>query len=135
MPGSQHQAGPCCRQQPVPTFHTASAVVTPQHANPARRCCCLRLSSCWCRHWRHVLPSCFVKAHVIGSPAAPLTPNRLPASLLQELAAFLREDLPHLFDDQGIDASRYDEAVVFEDPITYYSNIKGGSCLDVQKQQ
>lgn len=45
--------------------------------------------------------------------------------LPQELAAFLREDLPHLFDDQGIDASRYDDAVVFEDPITYYTNIKG----------
>lgn len=43
----------------------------------------------------------------------------------QELAAFLREDLPHLFEDQGIDASRYDDAVVFEDPITYYTNIKG----------
>ncbi|KAI7844760.1 hypothetical protein COHA_001642 [Chlorella ohadii] len=45
--------------------------------------------------------------------------------LCEKLAAFLREDLPHLFDDQGIDASRYDDAVVFEDPITYYTNIKG----------
>lgn len=27
-----------------------------------------------------------------------------------EMAAFLREDLQHLFDDQGIDQSRYDEA-------------------------
>lgn len=58
----------------------------------------------------------------------------MPASPFQELAAFLREDLPHLFDDQGIDASRYDEAVVFEDPITYYSNIKGGWSVDTLKQ-
>lgn len=27
------------------------------------------------------------------------------------MAAFLRDDLPHLFDDQGIDASKYDEKV------------------------
>lgn len=43
----------------------------------------------------------------------------------QELGEFLRGDLPHLFDDQGIDASKYDEAVEFVDPITYYNNIKG----------
>ena len=40
--------------------------------------------------------------------------------------AFLREDLQHLFDDQGIDAGKYDPDVVFEDPITYYNGIQGG---------
>lgn len=38
---------------------------------------------------------------------------------------FLREDLTHLFDDQGIDQSAYDNKVNFEDPITRYSTVKG----------
>ena len=38
---------------------------------------------------------------------------------------FLREDLTHLFDDQGIDQSAYDDKVNFEDPITRYSTVKG----------
>lgn len=58
-------------------------------------------------------------------PTAPHPPTLPLPHAPQELAAFLRADLPHLFDDQGIDASKYDEAVVFEDPITYYTNIKG----------
>ncbi|KAL4437760.1 hypothetical protein ABPG77_005672 [Micractinium sp. CCAP 211/92] len=45
--------------------------------------------------------------------------------LCEELAAFLRQDLEHLFDDQGIDASRYDDKVDFVDPITKYSSIQG----------
>lgn len=39
--------------------------------------------------------------------------------------AFLREDLQHLFDDQGIDVSRYDERVDFQDPITKYNSLQG----------
>ena len=46
-------------------------------------------------------------------------------SLKQEKADFLRRDLAHLFDDQGIDQSAYDNKVVFEDPITQYSNVQG----------
>lgn len=38
---------------------------------------------------------------------------------------FLRGDLKHLFDDQGIDQSAYDDTVNFEDPITRYSTVKG----------
>lgn len=41
------------------------------------------------------------------------------------MMAFLEQDLPHLFDDVGIDASKYDEKVDFEDPITRYSSLKG----------
>lgn len=43
----------------------------------------------------------------------------------QERMAFLREDLTHLFDDQGIDQSAYDDKVDFQDPITRYSSVKG----------
>lgn len=45
--------------------------------------------------------------------------------LCEDMAAFLRQDLLHLFDDQGIDASKYDDAVNFEDPITKYDSVQG----------
>jgi len=37
----------------------------------------------------------------------------------------MKEDLTHLFDDQGIDPSLYDPQVSFEDPITKYSSLSG----------
>lgn len=45
--------------------------------------------------------------------------------VMAELAEFLREDLQHLFDDQGIDVSKYDEQVDFTDPITQYASLRG----------
>lgn len=42
-----------------------------------------------------------------------------------ELVEFLREDLQHLFDDQGIDVTKYEDSVQFEDPITKYTTIDG----------
>ncbi|KAJ1435134.1 SOUL heme-binding protein [Sesbania bispinosa] len=44
---------------------------------------------------------------------------------MQELVAFLNDDLPHLFDDQGIDKTAYDERVIFRDPITKHDNLSG----------
>jgi len=41
------------------------------------------------------------------------------------LVEFLKEDLQHLFDDQGIDVSKYEDSVQFEDPITKYTTIDG----------
>jgi hypothetical protein len=38
---------------------------------------------------------------------------------------FLKEDLTHLFDDQGIDPSQYDDVVEFRDPITSYNDARG----------
>ena len=32
---------------------------------------------------------------------------------MEEVIEFLKEDLPHLFDEQGIDASMYDDKVEF----------------------
>jgi len=43
----------------------------------------------------------------------------------QDRIAFLTADLPHLFDDTGIDATAYAPAVAFLDPITKYSSLKG----------
>lgn len=37
----------------------------------------------------------------------------------------MQKDLQHLFDDQGIDATSYEEVVDFRDPITKYANLSG----------
>ena len=44
---------------------------------------------------------------------------------MRELVAFLKEDLQHLFDDRGIDQSKYDANVKFEDPLTRYESLDG----------
>lgn len=44
---------------------------------------------------------------------------------VERLVDFLYDDLPHLFDDQGIDRTAYDEQVVFRDPITKHDTIGG----------
>ncbi|KAI4344073.1 hypothetical protein L6164_011345 [Bauhinia variegata] len=44
---------------------------------------------------------------------------------VQRLVGFLYDDLPHLFDDQGIDQTAYDEAVIFRDPITKHDSLSG----------
>lgn len=44
---------------------------------------------------------------------------------VERLVGFLYEDLVHLFDDQGIDRTGYDERVKFRDPITKHDSITG----------
>ncbi|CAJ1975375.1 unnamed protein product [Sphenostylis stenocarpa] len=44
---------------------------------------------------------------------------------IQQLVGFLYDDLPHLFDDQGIDKTAYDERVFFRDPITKHDTLSG----------
>jgi len=44
---------------------------------------------------------------------------------VKQLVDFLYDDLPHLFDDQGIDRKAYDERVKFRDPITKHDSISG----------
>ncbi|KAI3409314.1 uncharacterized protein J3R85_019492, partial [Psidium guajava] len=44
---------------------------------------------------------------------------------VERLVGFLYDDLPHLFDDQGIDRTAYDERVKFRDPITKHDTISG----------
>lgn len=44
---------------------------------------------------------------------------------VKQLVDFLSDDLPHLFDDQGIDRTAYDERVKFRDPITKHDSISG----------
>lgn len=40
---------------------------------------------------------------------------------------FLKSDMKHLFDEQGVDKSQYDDKVDFRDPITKYGSIGGES--------
>ncbi|XP_022732738.1 uncharacterized protein LOC111286793 [Durio zibethinus] len=48
-----------------------------------------------------------------------------PTVDVEGLVSFLYDDLPHLFDDQGIDRTAYDEQVKFRDPITKHDSISG----------
>ncbi|KAK9149749.1 hypothetical protein Scep_008506 [Stephania cephalantha] len=48
-----------------------------------------------------------------------------PALEVDELVKFLYADLPHLFDEQGIDRTMYDDKVKFRDPITKHDTISG----------
>ncbi|KAF8066298.1 heme-binding-like protein [Scenedesmus sp. PABB004] len=60
-------------------------------------------------------------------PAPAAAPGAAPGAGLDmaERMAFLREDLAHLFDDQGVDASQYEDVVTFLDPITKYDSVQG----------
>ncbi|XP_062178797.1 uncharacterized protein LOC133883478 [Phragmites australis] len=49
----------------------------------------------------------------------------LSAADAGRLKEFLRVDLPHLFDDVGIDRAAYDDRVRFRDPITRHDTIDG----------
>ncbi|XP_027175141.1 uncharacterized protein LOC113774729 [Coffea eugenioides] len=55
------------------------------------------------------------------------SPPKEPTSVndVERLVGFLYEDLPHLFDDQGIDRTAYDERVDFRDPITKHDTLSG----------
>ncbi|KDP32346.1 hypothetical protein JCGZ_13271 [Jatropha curcas] len=44
---------------------------------------------------------------------------------VEQLVDLLYDDLPHLFDDQGIDQTAYDDHVKFRDPITKHDSISG----------
>ena len=60
----------------------------------------------------------------------PLHKNTIMmTAVLQERMDFLEEDLQHLFDDQGIDKSQYNDRVEFRDPITSYNDVSGDQYL------
>ncbi|KAJ6793266.1 Uncharacterized protein M6B38_111860 [Iris pallida] len=55
----------------------------------------------------------------------PPPPKDEEETTVKGLVDFLYEDLPHLFDDRGIDPTMYDDGVVFRDPITKHDSIAG----------
>ncbi|XP_071689298.1 uncharacterized protein [Rutidosis leptorrhynchoides] len=44
---------------------------------------------------------------------------------VQRLVDFLHEDLPHVFDDRGLDWTAYEKDIKFQDPVTKHDNING----------
>ncbi|KAE8736095.1 SOUL heme-binding family protein isoform 3 [Hibiscus syriacus] len=48
-----------------------------------------------------------------------------PTVDVEGLVSFFYDDLPHLFDDQGIDRTAYEDQVKFRDPITKHDTISG----------
>ena len=46
-------------------------------------------------------------------------------NVMETMRLFLEEDLKHLFDETGIDSSKYSEDVEFVDPLTKHDNIQG----------
>lgn len=48
-----------------------------------------------------------------------------PTVDVDRLVDFMYDDLRHVFDEQGIDRTAYDEEVRFRDPITKYDGISG----------
>ncbi|XP_031382536.1 uncharacterized protein LOC116196781 isoform X1 [Punica granatum] len=57
------------------------------------------------------------------SPVGQAPSPAKPPVDVDRLVEFLYDDLPHLFDDQGIDRTAYDERVKFRDPITKHDTI------------
>ncbi|PIA65428.1 hypothetical protein AQUCO_00100726v1 [Aquilegia coerulea] len=63
---------------------------------------------------------CALKSSVVDQ-----SPQQQSSVDVKQLVDFLYDDLPHLFDDQGIDRTMYDEQVKFRDPITKHDTISG----------
>lgn len=47
------------------------------------------------------------------------------AELMAEMTDFLQADLQHLFDGSGIDASKYERSMEFQDPLTRHTTLQG----------
>ncbi|GLI62228.1 hypothetical protein VaNZ11_004825 [Volvox africanus] len=111
-------------------------ILRPHSANLAHSCCEKSLIFPFHDHLRFVanvrrgLRPRFTKLGSTGSEsptAVKVTQNKsaTPKFDMESKMRFLREDLTHLFDDQGIDASAYEAVVDFRDPITRYSSLSG----------
>ena len=51
--------------------------------------------------------------------------KKLPENYMEDMQEFLKKDLVHLFDEQGIDKTMYDPKVDFRDPVTNYDTLDG----------
>ena len=49
----------------------------------------------------------------------------LSEGYMDDMQQFLWKDLVHLFDEQGIDRTMYDQKVEFRDPVTKYDSLNG----------
>lgn len=72
-----------------------------------------------------LLPKSRNKNRALKSSLAEQSQSQGQDLKLNGLVDFLYDDLPHLFDDQGIDPSMYDDRVKFRDPITKHDTVGG----------
>ncbi|KAF7838642.1 SOUL heme-binding family protein [Senna tora] len=63
-----------------------------------------------------------VKLSLVGQSSPPKSSEEVE---VEKLVEFLYDDLPHLFDDRGIDTTAYDDRVIFRDPITKHDSLSG----------
>lgn len=62
----------------------------------------------------------------LDNPTAGLSePATDVDKMMEDMKAFLQVDLENLFNERGIDKSKYQEEMEFEDPITSYSTLSG----------
>lgn len=62
----------------------------------------------------------------LDNPTAGLSePTTDVDKMMEDMKAFLQVDLENLFNERGIDKSKYQEEMEFEDPITSYSTLSG----------
>mmetsp|Transcript_24759 Transcript_24759/g.29972 ORF Transcript_24759/g.29972 Transcript_24759/m.29972 type:complete len:425 (+) Transcript_24759:124-1398(+) len=84
---------------------------------------CFRVSNSWFHATKGVAAFKSRRCQLLQFAAA--STSEASTETMQEVIEFLKEDLTHLFDDQGIDKSRYEANVEFMDPITKYDNVDG----------
>eukprot|EP00252_Welwitschia_mirabilis_P005013 TRINITY_DN1540_c0_g1_i3.p1 TRINITY_DN1540_c0_g1~~TRINITY_DN1540_c0_g1_i3.p1 ORF type:complete len:252 (-),score=32.68 TRINITY_DN1540_c0_g1_i3:615-1370(-) len=61
----------------------------------------------------------------VSSPPVESGRKQCSEQTMKDLVSFLEKDLPHLFDEQGIDKNMYDSRIEFRDPITRYESLEG----------
>ncbi|XP_039119994.1 uncharacterized protein LOC120256357, partial [Dioscorea cayenensis subsp. rotundata] len=108
-------APPLCSDQPPPTVSCAGSPARPKiHSKPSVTVTNRRILKSW------PLRSSLAQQN------PPKQEQEEEATIdVNPFVDFLYDDLPHLFDDQGIDRTMYDKLVKFRDPITKHDTIDG----------
>eukprot|EP00898_Chlorokybus_atmophyticus_P007464 jgi/Chlat1/7719/Chrsp66S07197 len=68
---------------------------------------------------------CFTTCSATSASTQAEGKMKITQEYMNDMMEFLRGDLVHLFDEKGIDKTRYDKKVAFVDPITKYDTADG----------
>ncbi|XP_023875332.1 heme-binding-like protein At3g10130, chloroplastic isoform X2 [Quercus suber] len=107
--------------RPIPAVHVTSHRLSPTKPTTTR------LPLQYFKNKSSTLKLGADQKHIKWAIGLSLVDQSPPKSTVdvERLVGFLYDDLPHLFDDQGIDRTAYDEVVKFRDPITKHDTISG----------
>ncbi|CAA0826552.1 SOUL heme-binding family protein [Striga hermonthica] len=108
---------PPTRRRHLTTAATSSFTSSPNYSQKTKFLA-YRISEC-------KNPKCAVRLRSIAQEESPTETSAAATDVGRRLVDFLYEDLPHLFDDRGIDRTAYDERVKFRDPITKHDTVSG----------